>query len=557
MQFTKIKLSLSLTGLLALLINLPVYAQVGSSYQLSGDMVEFGDARDIKISPDNKYVVYRANQDDPSANELYSVRITGGVPVRLNADLVAGGNVNVDFKISADSKWVIYRADQDVEDSFKLYSVPITGGTPEQLSVDPLSNNYEGVSDFLISADSQRVVYRSNETFLDRVFLYSVPIGGGSQEQLNPFMDDGQLVNSDFLISADSQFVVYTADQNTDGVNEIFSVDIGGVTTAKQLNANLAAGGDVLDFKISADSARVVYRADQDEDGVFELYSVAIGDGTPEQLNPALTAGGDVFDFMISPDSQLVVYRADQDIDSTIELYSVPILGGMLKQLNKDPVVGGDVFASAGAPTFRISADSQRVIYRADQDVDGVFELYSVEIVGPNLPQQLNPELVTNGDVSSRGFQISADSQQVVYIADQVVDEVLELYSVPISGGPTTTLSDTLFDSSGEIADNFQISANSEHVIYLADNDFDEIFQLYRVPIVGGTPAQVNGDLVIDGNVDFGNDGFLLSSDDAFVVYIADQQVYEDEEVFARRLIADDFCMPIKSANGASAMICL
>ena len=66
----------------------------------------------------------------------------------------------------------------------------------------------------------------------------------------------------------------------------------------------------------------------------------------------------------------------------------------------------------------------------AEQQTDGVIELYSVPIGGGTVTK-LNPALVNNGDVFGE-FQISENGSTVVYVADQQTDEVVELYSVPI-----------------------------------------------------------------------------------------------------------------------------
>ena len=106
---------------------------------------------------------------------------------------------------------------------------------------------------------------------------------------------------------------------------------------------------------------------------------------------------GDVTsDFLISPDSSRVIYRADQQTDDVFELYSVPLGGGTVTKLNDPLVAGGDVMSG-----FLISPDSKRVIYRADQQTDGVFELYSVPLGGGSVTK-LNDPLVANGDVSYR-----------------------------------------------------------------------------------------------------------------------------------------------------------
>ena len=54
--------------------------------------------------------------------ELYRKPITGfGNPYRLNGPLINSGSL-LDFKISPDSRWVVYRALQDRPDVFEIYS---------------------------------------------------------------------------------------------------------------------------------------------------------------------------------------------------------------------------------------------------------------------------------------------------------------------------------------------------------------------------------------------------------------------------------------------------
>ncbi|MBN1832725.1 MAG: hypothetical protein JW896_11510, partial [Deltaproteobacteria bacterium] len=337
------------------------------------------------------------------------------------------------------------------------------------------------VSSYLISPDNSRVVYRADQDTEEVFELYSVPIGGGAVTKLNDTLVlGGDVQISDIKISPDSSRVVYLADQDTDGVYELYSVPIGGGTVTK-LNDSLVSGGDVqsLDIFISPDSSRLVYRADQDTDDVYELYSVPIGGGTVTKLNDALVFGDEVSTtFFISPDCSRVVYLVDQVNNGTIalgELYSVPIGGGTVIKLNDSLVSGGFVYF------FRISSDSSRVVYRADQDTVGVFELYSVPIDGGTVIK-LNDSLVSGGDVHNYGFLISSDSSRVVYMADQDTDEVYELYSVPIDGGTVTKLNDSLVPG-GRVGHylygyRFLISPDSSRVVYRAEQDTDNTYEL-------------------------------------------------------------------------------
>jgi hypothetical protein len=128
------------------------------------------------------------------------------------------------------------------------------------------------------------------------------------------------------------------------------------------------------------------------------------------------------------------------------------------------------------------------------------------------------------GDVNS--FQISPDGRYALYLADQDTDEVVELYSVLLGGGSPVRLNPIL--PSGRKVFSFQISSDSSRVVYMADQETATVRELYSVP--PGGPAAVgiklNGALVAGGNVDY----FQISPDSGRVVYWADQEtdtVYE------------------------------
>src|SRR5262249_13659527 len=138
----------------------------------------------------------------------------------------------------------------------------------------------------------------------------------------------------------------------------------------------------VSSIQISPDNSRVIYRARQELfPFAFLLYSVPLAGGPVTKLNGPLVNRGDVSGFFqISPDSRRVVYVADRGTDGVEELYRVPLAGGPVPKLNGPLVAGGDVSAGLGGPLqfFRISPNSRRVVYMADQDTDQVFELYTL-----------------------------------------------------------------------------------------------------------------------------------------------------------------------------------
>ncbi|MBX7158442.1 MAG: hypothetical protein K1X66_08675, partial [Verrucomicrobiae bacterium] len=290
--------------------------------------------------------------------------------------------------------------------------------------------------------------------------------------------------------------------QDTDTVNELYSAQIA-ATGSTKLNSALVANGDVAGgFQISADSARVVYLADQDTDTVNELYSAQIAATGSTKLNSALVANGDVTDFQVTPDSTRVVFRADQDTDNVFELYSAQIAATGSTKLNSALVANGDVVFPTG---FQVSADSARVVYLADQDTDNVVELYSAQIAATG-STKLNGALVMNGNVQA-GFQISPDSSQVVYRADQDTDTVIELYRVAITGGANTKLNAPLA-MNGDVT-TFVIHPAGNPLIYRADQDLDQTFELYVTAIL---PPVITSPLVAATTIGVSNFSYTITA---------------------------------------------
>ncbi len=492
----------------------------GSVTKLNNTLISGGEIDDFKLSADSSRVVYLADQDTDDVYELYSVPIGGGAVTKLNAPMVSGGDVNdsQSYVLSADSSRVVYLADQDTDELFELYCVPIEDGAVTKLN--PVLAIREGGSlSYRVSPDSSRVVYCADQDTDGVMDLFSVPIGGGTITKLNdPFLNEGVPHSSYYKISSDSSQVVYLTDQDPDHGNELYSVPIEGGAVSKLTEGRVLGGSDNCSFKISPDCSSVVYRAYQiiDSLGVVELYSVPIGGGTATKLNDTLISDGDVHDFYISPDNSRVVYLANQEVNDRYDLYSVPIEGGAVSKLSKDGVRLG--YARS---YFEISPDSSRVVYMEDSD-----ELYSVPIEGGTVTRLSDP--MDWGDITS--FKISPDSSRVIYHADQDRFSINELYSVPIGGGTVTKLNGFIIGRRGvEYAIDYQISPDSNRVIFLADKETDFVNEIYSVPIGGGAITKLNGPMAMGGEVD----DFVISADSSRVVYKADQQTDEFYELYS------------------------
>lgn len=431
-----------------------------------------------------------------------SVPITGGTALSLNSNATATTRITR-FSITPDSSRVLYAGDILTEAQDELFMVSIIGGQPTRLNSN-LVEDGEVVA-WIVSPDSSRVIYLADQLVNSERELFSVPITGGTPVRLLPSMVSGGGVRG-YRISPDGQRVVYLADRLTENKEELFSVPIAGGVTFR-LSPNLIDNGDVQRFRweISSDSQRVVFRADHEIDDVINLFSTRINQGSATRLNPVLSSSEEVSSFAISPDGTRVVYSTDwlSNDNDVFQLWSVPIAGGTSFRISAT-----SLFVNSDVAGFKISPDSQRVVYRADTFIDDAFTLFSTPILGPSSGDiiQLMPNLNVSREVF-RDFEITPDNQRVIYRADSRINDVNEIFSVPLLGGPVTRL---------------------------------------------------NRDLPFSSDID----DFLVSPNSDIVIYQGDADVFDESELFAHRLflpssIDDESCFPIKAENGNVALVCL
>ena len=171
---------------------------------------------------------------------------------------------------------------------------------------------------------------------------------------------------------------------------------------------------------------------------------------------------------------------------------------------------GDDGNSNGSSPSV---SSTERIVYLADQDIDDVSELY---LVGSSI--KLNPPLSQGKNVLD--FRITPDKTAVVYRADQDTDEVFELYRVEFANPGVSTKLNSPLPVGGDVW-SAVITPDSSSVVYLADQTTEGVLELYRVPFATpGVSAKLNGPLVPGGNVFF---GIVVTPDNSAVVYRATQ----------------------------------
>lgn len=364
-----------------------------------------------------------------------SEAITAGVGViqKISRSPMAG-NVTA-FRISPDGDTAVFIADKDTSGRFELYSVPVDGSAPPtKLSSGlPLGSGNAGVHAFEISADSASVVFLADANAgSGNDDIYSAPIDGSiGPVQLN---SGAERPVTGFGITPNSALAVFFGVDTSFDTNavEVYRSTIGIAASATQLSdvGQGNSAGDVLAAEFSPDSARVVYAGDGGADNVFQWYSVpvaAAGPGADIQLSASL---GFVSLGAVSPDSSTFVYAGDDNAAGTMDLFSVPVAGGASLQLNATP-------AGAGIIALEISPDSGWVAYLADQDSAGVYEVYAARISIAASGTRLNTAMA--GSQFADTLNISPDSSTVVFEADQDTPGTSELFGAPMDAGAAPT----------------------------------------------------------------------------------------------------------------------
>lgn len=182
---------------------------------------------------------------------------------------------------------------------------------------------------------------------------------------------------------------------------------------------------------------------------------------------------GDVVDVRFSSDGTRLVYRADQDADEVYELYSVPVDGSAPPVKLSGPLTaGGDV-------TGDFLPLGDRVVFRADAGLDGRFELFSAPVDGSAPRTGLSGTLVSGGNVFR--FHAAPGGERVLFVADAIRVGRTAVFQVPVDGSAPRVRLDDDDNASAHV---MGFSAGGSEAI-LGTYGFSRIL---RVPLDGSAP---------------------------------------------------------------------
>lgn len=321
--------------------------------------------------------------------------------------------------------------------------------------------------------------------------------------------------------SPDGVWAAYVQEAVEGAGRELWAKRIDGDDPPQLLSGPLPAGDEAESIAVSADSQRVVYIERRSDPLRRELYSVRFDNGVRTRLNPDLPTGAQVDSFRITPDGSRVIYRADQQVQGTFHLWSVPIAGGTSVRLAPSSVASG----RRALGGFQVSPNGTHVVFRANYTNLSKEELFSAPVDGSDFAIRISSPLVFGGNVTS--FQFRPSGTHVAYLADQDIDEVFEVFRVLSGGGNVLKLNPDL--PAGRSVTSYAISPSGSRLVYIADQVFSNVFELFMVSFLGGTSTKLNPTPVLGGDVH--ELGITAASD--YVVYLADRETDQVNELYS------------------------
>ncbi len=485
----------------------------------------------------------------------------------LNPPPVSGGDLGVttlpsvnDVKFSATGNRVSFTGDFDLDESEEIWWVDLSGAVPGPAvkANVPFTATTQDVTGgaHAWSPDGRYLAYLADDLVDSEFNLFLVDTFAATPTpvQVNPPLQTSQDVDVGFAFSPDGTLLAYEADHASTDVTDLWVVDVTAAVPVPLNVSNNPATGDTSSFQWSADSQSLLYTNDGTTDGVIELYLANVAGGVvgpSVTVNaPFLTGTEDVntstTDYGFSPNGTRIFYMADPGLDGLVELFVVDVANlGVARQVSATGITNAsqDVELAVWAP------DSRGLVFAQDAATLDVMELWLGDATGTLLgfPVQLSGPMVTGGDIAQSTSPSNSDvlvdpaGRGVFYAADEVTDLREDLFFVSFDAPGASMMLTTNFSASSDL-NSFLVAQDGSVVVFNGD-PVSAVDELYAVDFTGPVPAApqlANKPLVVDGDVDTSvtaSDWFIVGDGEA-VVYVADADTDAVDESYYTELIA-------------------
>ena len=243
---------------------------------------------------------------------------------------------------------------------------------------------------------------------------------------------------------------------------------------------------------------------------------------------------------VLSPDNARLAFRGTF-LSPGADLF-VSDLTGVTPQVAVQ--VSGNLVAGGAVSYFIFSPDGKRIVYKADQDVDNVFEAYAVDLSGPTPGPsvRVNSPFDPAEDVQGESFFWSPDSTKVTYhttisgsgfhevhvgdVASGIAGQVLRLHR---------TVDEQGTESLGDVRHPVLWTPDSRHVIYAALPQGGTTRELYMTEVSGpnrGQPVLLSAPITVGAGFPTSSPMFEISPDGTKVIYAVVADTTNARELF-------------------------
>ncbi len=279
-------------------------------------------------------------------------------------------------------------------------------------------------------------------------------------------------------------WVFLEGDFSTDGINEVFGRPLAGNPAAARVLGPFDSGGGVQSWKISADGTFLVGTAKANTSAPISVFTSPARAPNLRKVSQTFVAGGAALAPVSSTFDGRVVYFADADIDGRFDMHAVGQGGGSATRLNDAFASGGDLGPTAAGP--RLSPDGRWALYAGEARVSRI-ELFAVPVNRSVAPARLSPTVHPSAEVL-QWYVLTPDSTRVVYGGDLDVVNIDELYVQPADGStPPRKLHEDLVLTQN--VRTVRISPDGRYAVFVGNLDAvnDELFV---VPLDGSWPRK-------------------------------------------------------------------
>ncbi len=291
----------------------------------------------------------------------------------------------------------------------------------------------------------------------------------------------------------------FFAESDIEDVNELFMVDLSGAAPGSpvKVHAPLVAGQTTTTPRLSPDGTRLAYLVRGVDTADADVWVVDFVGGRASMPTRLSTLGDQQVQGNLgwSRDGRWIVYAGHHDMPDVQDLYAVNMSGA---QPSAPMLVTAPGLMNDNVEVYRFGPNSQWLYIAAAID-STTPQLYRADLSGdvPGPLQQLNGPLVEGGYVP--GFMaVSSDGEAITYLASADDAGVFELYLVDLSGpqpGPALKVNGPL-GANEEVGTWARFSADDDAILYqtrTGAEDPEPLWLVERDALEVAVPLASNG----------------------------------------------------------------